>query len=180
MWTEDERPMIRPERLHRGSLSTCAHSLCGSDQTSCCPSPPHSPECVIDSCDAWLRPDSSHPADACSVYTDDSEQQSHFHSLSLWSQLLRSPSAPIADPSRSAHHSSAAHPPPQHFVSPPAELPDAAACAPPAMELAGEEEEGVCTPWADARGWSDAEQSGAGPFGDADLPDPFALDWPAW
>ena len=161
VWTNDERPMIRPERLHRGSLST----------SSCVPAAtPYSPECVIDYCDAWWRPPSAHGR---SIYTDDSMQQNHFHFLSPWPQLLVSSSTASADLPCITNQSSAAHPPSHHpFISPPAGPPDAGGCAlPPAEMAAGEEEACIGSPWAAARGEL---------FGAEGAPDPFTLDWPAW
>jgi hypothetical protein len=186
LWTDDEHPMIRQERLRKGSLTFCSQSA----RPSCMPTP-YSPECVIDCCDAWRLPDYAPSTDGCSVYTNDSEQQSHFHSLSLWSQLLHSRST-------IPYQGSAAHPPTGPFFTQPEGPSDAAASALPLPGIAAEKrEEEACASspmaevlvWreADAANRSDAEEwsgaaewSDAGPYGSAGAPDPFSLDWPTW
>jgi hypothetical protein len=89
LWTGDERPIIRPERVHKTSLSTRS-TLC--DQHQQVPTRWTSssiyPESAINSSCPWHRQTYPPIANSCSVYTDDIEQQSHFHSLSIWSHLL--------------------------------------------------------------------------------------------
>jgi hypothetical protein len=180
LWTEDERPMIRTERLHTGSPSACsapcAHFQRVSSRPSC-PSPPCSPECVIDGRDTWRWPDCPPLTSSCSVYSNDSAQQHHFHPLSLWSQLL---STPISDSSCMPSQRADAHPSPPHYSLPPPPGPlNAAARAPPPTEMAEEVRAGCA--WAGAGGWGDAaEWCDAAPLGAAGAPDPFSLDWPTW
>ena len=180
LWTDDERPMIRQERLHRDSFSISGRVSAPT---------PYSLECVVDCGEAWWRPDCPTSADGCSVYTDDSEQQNHFHSLSLWSQLLVSSSTPSADlPCFPKQSCSAAHPPSQHSFISVSAGPHAETSLPSTGMAAGEEDACVASPWADAASWSaetadwsdSAERIDAGPFGAEGAPDPFSLDWPAW
>ena len=201
LWTEDERPIIRTERIKKSSLSSCSTPCCQFRHMPSRPSrlPSISPECAINS--MWRQPDYQPIADSCSVYTDDIEQQNHFHSLSIWSQLLSQSIHSINLPFIPSHSSATDPPPSRSFspLSPLAESSETPAGDPQPTEMAimvePEEKEGQDSaragcPWADEWGCSDvdaagwggaAELSDAGPIGAAaGAPDPFALDWPAW
>ena len=184
LWTKDEQPMFRMEKRMHKRTRTCVmpRKYLQLTRPSNLPST-NSPGSVVDSCKIW--PDYPHFANSCSFYNHDSEQQSHFHSRSLWPPLLLTSSIPCADALSITPQSSATQPL-RSLSPPPPSGPDVSAGAPlyTAPVSAG------CA-WAGAETRSDgnrtgrsdsAEQSEGGQVG-AELapgPDPFLLDWPTW